>query len=238
MLIQPQKKIGTCESCAATGEIHILKNLSLCKSCFDRECAIIDQNGIRELESKMSMYRDWKKSIEIDSTIQIRTDIFNANIISIAELKEQIEQDPEVTNKHFKLAEVLQERYTHLKQVVFGLRESASTIENQQRAIQSYLNDLATKLRADEREKLKLQSIDYKPAEPKLTKPKAPKITKVDKAELRQACAELSTELGMIVSESTLQLLCVAKKMTLKEAIIHMRRTTKEVESEMREEGN
>jgi DNA integrity scanning protein DisA with diadenylate cyclase activity len=106
------------------------------------------------------------------------------------------------------------QRFSHFKQVVFELNQQIVEAGNQQKAIQIYLNQLANTLRQEEREKLRISDINYKPQPVKIEKPKPVKVTakKLDKAELRKYAAELQ------VSEFMLQQIVIAKGVTVADA--------------------
>ena len=99
---------------------------------------------------------------------------------------------------------------------------------NEQKAIQVYLNQLANTLRVEEREKIKLTDINYKPTATKITTPKPVKTSakKIDKVELRKYAAELG------VSEFTLQMVVVSKNLTVEAAANILRRSINESKSE------
>jgi hypothetical protein len=160
------------------------------------------------------------EQLEIDQTIQVRADLFNANTVSIIDMKQSIEADDNVTDKHYELAKKLKDRFLHLRSVLFELDEQKIGITSEQRSIQQYLNDLANKIREDKREELRLSDINYKPVAPSKPKrkPKTPKPKLFDKKELRRVANELD------VSEFTLQMLCVAKNLTPVQAAEELKR--------------
>jgi hypothetical protein len=164
----------------------------------------------------------------IDSSINVRTDLFNAATVSIVELKATIDADESLTNKPFALATELMTRFAHFKNVVFELNQKIVEAGNQQKAIQIYLNQLANSLRADEREKLKIADINYKPSAPKSITVKAIKTTakKLDKVELRKYAAELN------ISEFTLQMIVVSKGITVEAAARMLRHSINAAKSE------
>jgi hypothetical protein len=241
-----QTKIGTCEVCD-THELSITVhygNMWFCDDCWTKEekstvvhmspeaqQARVDAANefYNQRTAKMKVGSDNAAAIpinevlqasrKIDSSIQVRTDIFNASTIAIIELKKAIDEDATITNKPFALASELKTRYEHFKNVVFELQQKVVDAASEQRAIQTYMNTLANQLRAEEREKLKLSDINYKPSPPKIAKPKTIKTTgsKVDKKELRKVAQELG------VSEVTLKMMVVATGKTISEAAAAIR---------------
>lgn len=157
-----------------------------------------------------------KESREIDSAIQVRTDLFNAATKTINELKAAIDADENITNKPYALAEVLKERFDHFKAVVFETNQILVDASNNQRAIQTYLNTLANQLRAEERERLKIADINYKPAPPKTPKEKKIGTTSTKKKLDKAALKKYAMELG--IAEFTLQALCVSQGISAEDA--------------------
>jgi len=227
-------KVVECECCPNKVAERAIKvfggNMRMCVSCHAKE--IEAQIELQKPENQQArvdaMHNALEKAKAIDNAVSVRTDLFNAATVSIVELKQIIDTDESVENKNFKLAETLMERFEHFKSVVFEANESIVNATNNQKAIQVYLNQLANSLRAEERAKLKIQDINYKPKEVKPVKPRAIKTAKakLDKVELRKYAAELG------VSEFTLQMIVVSKGITVEKAADMLRKNLKESISE------
>lgn len=212
--------IGICADCKKPNvPIYETLNKLVCDNCFQSP----ENQEMRVQVSRAQ--QDMARSI--DQTITVRTDLFNAATASIVALKEAIDNDTSVTNKPYALATQLKDRFEHFKGIVFDLQNQLVEAGNQQKAIQIYLNTLANQLRQEEREKLRIQDINYKPNPVKTTKP-APVRTakKFDKSELKAAAKELG------VSEFTLQMLVVSKGITVEAAANILRRSIAESKSE------
>ena len=237
--LQQQSKKGECEVCDkkdVTITCHY-GNMWFCDECWATEEA--SQASITA-EQKQVRVEKFNESVEskvidasrvIDNSIQVRTDLFNAATTAIVDLKKAIDENPEIANKPYALAEELTTRFNHFKQVVFDAQQQIMEAGNHQKAIQVYLNQLANSLRAEEREKLKIADINYKPATVKPTVKRVStsqtkKSTKLDKAELRKFAAELG------VSEFTLQMVVVSKGITVEAAANILRRSIAETKSE------
>jgi hypothetical protein len=224
------RKTGDCEACDRTDTVIKVfhgKNLWLCDTCAEAEIqAQVD--SVRKQQAELNPVKDALiVAATIDSTIQVKTDLFNAATVAINELKATIESDSTITNKPYALAETLMARFTHFKQVVFELNAQIVEAGNQQKAIQIYLNNLANTLRAEEREKLQIANINYKPGPVKISKPTAKVVKpKIDKAELRKFAAELG------LSEFTLQMIVVSKNLTVAEAAKVLRHSINTAKSE------
>ena len=237
-------KIGKCEVCEEDGSVTLhYGNMWYCDECWSREeestrvhmsqeaqdkraaeWKIAADLQLAENRAKRNVGTNSEAAIpinavlvesrQIDASIQVRTDIFNASTKSIIDLKTAIDNDPNITNKPFALATELKTRFEHFKNVVFELQAKVQEAATEQRAIQTYMNTLANQLRAEEREKLKLQDINYKPNPPKVAKPKPIKTSKakIDKKELKKVASELG------ISEFTLQMMVVSTGKTIQEA--------------------
>lgn len=219
-------KIGKCEVCDAidTKIWCVYGNMWFCDSCLEKEKESqkeLESGADNRVEEVNKVNRAITEAQKLDSTIQVRTDLFNAATVSIVELKAQIDMDTTIINKPYALAEELMKRFGHFKQVVFELNQKIVEAGNQQKAIQVYLNQLANSLREAERVKLKIENINYKPAAPKISKPTPIKTTakKLDKVELRKYAAELG------VSEFTLQMIVVQKGLSVSDAATILRQS-------------
>jgi len=233
-------KVGECEVCDLK-EVVIrchYGNMWFCDTCWSieeraqaenmteaRQQERVDSASLRSASKVNDAIRQART---IDSSINVRTDLFNAATTSIVELKKTIDDDNSIVNKPYTLAQELMTRFTHFKNVVFELNQKIVDAGNQQKAIQIYLNQLANSLRADEREKLKISDINYKPSAPKSITVKAIKTTskKLDKVELRKYAAELN------VSEFTLQMIVVQKGITVEAAATMLRHSINAAKSE------
>ncbi len=206
----------------------------MCPSCRDKEMALSAKNAanadsrVAAMNACMEVRLDKDKKdkelkaiegvsqhIPVDSSIKVRNDFFNAEIVSIINMKKEIDADSSIEKKHFELALRLQDRFIHLRNVLFNIDEKRVSITSEQRGIQTYLNDLVSKLRLDEREKIKQQDLTYQPVIPKKpreSQARAPKKPKFDKVEL----ARLAKEIG--IPEFTIQTICVAKGISPVEA--------------------
>lgn len=234
-LMQQQTKIrtGDCESCSNQGCNNTLiessrgKFIWMCDDCRDKELAVLMEQNKQAIVGTTAIINPVNSvsievSRQVDSSVEVRTDLFNAATVAIVELKKTIDSDETITNKPYALAEELKKRFDHHKEIIFNASEVIVQASNQQKAIQVYLNQLANQLRTEEREKLKIADINYpvkpvKPAVKRVTTTQTKKSTKLDKAELRKYAGELG------VSEFTLQQIVVAKGITVAEAAAFMK---------------
>lgn len=238
---QPNNKAknGQCEVCDNDNLIVTCHygNMWFCEECWAKEITAEHMSA----ENQQKRVDAYKSSIEsrvletsksIDSAIQVTPDLFNAGTIAIVELKAAIEQNPEIINKPYALAEALTTRFNHFKTVIFEAQQAIVEAGNHQKAIQVHLNQLANSLRAEEREKLKIADISYKPNTVKPAKLKSVSTTgtkksgKLDKTELRKFASELG------VSEFTLQMVCVSQGITPEQAANKLRKSINEAKTE------
>jgi hypothetical protein len=219
-----QDYYGECECC---DKVHTEENpvkitvhygnMWFCDECWEKE-----SKATAELKANQQtvnvVTNALQQAARVDNTVQVRTDLFNAQTVSIINLKAEIDNNPEITNKPYVLAQELMARFEKFKSVIFEYNEKIVEANNAQKAIQVYLNQMANQLRSEEREKLKIADINYQPTKVKPVKPAAikttgtKKATKLDKVELRKYAAELG------VAEFTLQMVVVAKGCTIPEA--------------------
>jgi hypothetical protein len=194
-----KSKIGECESCPKTDtEVKCwFGNMFQCDECHAKDMA---HNSPEAQEARGQAYKQEQSILAeakaIDDSIQVRSDLFNAATVAIVDIKKAIDADESITNKPYKLAETLKARFEHFKNIVFDLNQQLVEAGNQQKAIQVYLNNLANTLRAEEREKLKIADINYKPNQVKSPTVKSIKTVgttnkKATKAEIKKAANEL-----------------------------------------------
>jgi hypothetical protein len=194
-----KSKIGECESCPAVGvEVKAwFGNMFQCNECHEKDMA---HNSPEAQEARGVAYKQEQSVLAeakaIDDSIQVRSDLFNAATVAILDIKKTIDEDANITNKPYILAETLKSRFEHFKNIVFDLNQQLVEAGNQQKAIQVYLNNLANSLRAEEREKLKIADINYKPNQVKTPTVRTIKTTgtsvkKATKADIKKAANEL-----------------------------------------------
>lgn len=219
-----QDYYGECEVCDKkhTEENPVKITVHYGNMWFCDECWVKEQSATAEIKANQQttqvVTNALQQAARVDNTVQVRTDLFNAETVSIINLKAEIDNNPEIANKPYVLAQELINRFEKFKSVIFEYNEKIVEANNAQKAIQVYLNQMANQLRSEEREKLKIADINYQPTKVKPVKPTAikttgtKKATKLDKVELRKAAAELG------VAEFTLQMVVVAKGCTIAEA--------------------
>ena len=236
---------ATCESCPTVGPCEIYSpeptiSLLLCPNCIRNEELARESPAAQAQRLKMINDRSNRSDVPttirlpqsaldlinrakvIDDSVQVRSDIFNLQTISINELKQSIDADESIKDKSYQLAVVLTERLNHFKKVIFELNEEMVNKATEQRAIQTYLNELANRLRTEQRDELKLRDINYQPDPVKIVKPRvssALQPKKIDKSEVKR----WAKEIGM--PEQMIQMTCISKNMSPEDAAKHIQKT-------------
>lgn len=196
-----------CEICSKEALVDIHWSMLLCKDCYEKELAA--QKEIRDTADERV-----KAISQPDTTIKVSQDIFNAKIASIEDLRKAIDADATIENKAFALASVLNERYIHLKNVLIPERQAlVNDGLTEERAIQSYYNDLSKKLREKERAEIKIQDVRYQPPDKPVKTPKAPTVKKYDKNAIRDAA------LASGLAENLIQMVCLQRNVSPLEAV-------------------
>ncbi len=179
--------IAQCEACPKVGPCEICADMLLCASCYAAEMKAVRDYQAPELqEARLQAAKEKRqindlleKSNKIDQSIQLVTDIFNAKTVALIEIMRSIDSDEAIENKPYARAEFAVNRIKHLTSVIFEQKKALTEAENEQRAIQVYLNQMANELRQEERAKLKIQDISYQPQAPKSPKTKTSGAKKV-----------------------------------------------------------
>jgi hypothetical protein len=186
-----------CDSCNMTAGVEPIstvngKTLLLCDNC-----TLLEQNAIKNeiIEQKTAeeknseIIKKLKDIIKYDETLTTSAQFFNAGTIACVELKKIIDSDDEipVSEKHFKLTELIKARYSNNKKILFSAKQIEIETTSDNRAIQYFLNDLASKLSKEESERLHLANIDYVP----VVAPKSvPKVKMTNDEKLAQIYAK------------------------------------------------
>lgn len=187
-----------CEACGTVGPCDAFGELLLCASCLKKEYDIaINQQKIRaqQIEHGAANVIEFPARVETNQATELiqklaetasfkkletSKDYFNAETEPIVELEKKIMSDESIgtiQQRQYKLAEEVKARFVNFQKVLFDITELQLAVTSYMRKDQHYLNELATKLRTEEREKLHLQDINYNPTAP--VKPK--KVSNVPK---------------------------------------------------------
>jgi hypothetical protein len=225
-----QYKIGACTYCTYTGTCHVENDHSLsCPECHQtlilRSINQPDENEKQDNDlSPISINAVLKESKSIDDSIRSALDVQVALPISILNIKEAINKDESIENKPFAYANAVHEHIVKLKMVVFDLNKTMNEKNEEIKNSVILLNNLANSLREEERAKLRLTDITYKPAKVKQFKPAKVTINKIDKKTIRELCKNTG------VSEITLRAVMVARNLTPQGAIDYIKNIATKLE--------
>jgi len=241
-------ELAECEACPNKGKLNVYADMLLCDDCIKKEK---DHQSPEKQAERLAAYQAslppkpepsgilninslLDRAREVDYAVKVVTDVFNAETVAIHEVYASIDADTEVPaeTKQFKKAEYITEHQTHLQKVLFEANQAVMDAQNRLRVTQQELNKIVNTLRAEEREKLKVLSPEYKPGAVKppketVSKPRAKKV-KFDKKELMDQAAKLQAE-GYIADWSNLQMMCVRRDMTPAQAAEVVRKTQTKV---------
>jgi hypothetical protein len=209
-----QGGLPECDYCESTDSIVKVGDSLTCP-LHRNEAAKSSNNTVTE-PAPINVNEVLKQTRAIDAGITVRTDIFNSETIALDDIKKAIYADDSITNKPFALASEVHARYIKYKEVIFEHQQIINDEMNKQRAAQVYLNNLANTLRTEEREKLKISDINYKPRNVALpVNKKTIKMvkTRIDAKELRAAASELG------IPEFTLKMIIIQKHLTVAQAL-------------------
>lgn len=207
-------QIAECGVCHKEKECTpFTSNMMMCAECRQRQ-KDFEEEIIATQQDRLDAQEVIYAARKIDASIKIQSDIFNAKTVAIHKLKEAIDADESIQDKHFTLARALDERYKHLVDILFSKRAEITEGENEQRAIQTYYNELAKRLRNEQREEIRLKDAQYKPIEPvKILKPKAITVKKYDRAAINAAA------IASGLPSQLIQMTCVQRNVTPVEAV-------------------
>lgn len=209
---------SVCDCCPSGANLRIAFGMTMCKECHEKELRLQEENKKQASARVVLANNLLETSRKIDASIELREDLYNAQTVSNIDLKNAIESDPSIENKQFAYAVALKERFEHFTKVIFDARKTLTEANNKQRAIQTELNELANKLRHDEREKLKLADLSYTPNTPAVKPPKTGK-PKTSNAKLIR---EMAAKYG--VPSHVIQLMVTARNMDPEKAAIEAKR--------------
>lgn len=211
-----------CECCSNdTGPFRLFMTMWMCPDCIAKNKELTAKSE-SEATARVLVTREHasdviavsnvlKQASDIDAAIQVKSDIFNAETVSIVELQKSIDTDDSISDKIGKLLELVAERRQSYQEKIFANQQENVDLANKQNAIQRYLNELKNKLTVEEREKYKLLDINYKPNVVKIANKPIKSIAKPAKLnleEVRKAAARAGVPMQVI------QMTCIRRNMT------------------------
>lgn len=246
----PESKHGPnapCDACENTGTLdyYLLGNSQalLCRDCIDRERKREqdderkkqdDYQSPEKQQARLDAYNSIVKPYEqmirnariIDEQIHLSTDIFNAKTVAFQDIRSAVWKDDSIESdkKYFELARIAKERILYFQNIIFGLDKQKIEAYSEQKSWHVALNDLANKLRVEEREALRISDITYDVKMPKVVTPRTIKLNekKANPKEIRALAEELK------MPWTTLQFVATSKGWTVEQLGNHFRKSIKE----------
>lgn len=179
--------MATCSVCLERVSCDVFDNQLACTSCIEilklrkieptEQAALTLENEVQETIIEAGLIKATNKPIDIiqEEIKQIEPidgfstakDFFNAETRAIVDIEAEIKANNALSTdeKTFELVRRIRERHTKFKQILFEAMSVQVEITSKQRAQQHYLNELASKIRKEEREKYHLADINYQPKE-------------------------------------------------------------------------
>lgn len=225
---RPEQDHGSdaeCEVCSKHGDCVDVNGILMCPGCLENEIS-----GKKEESKQMAQTNPLNSGNPIqrladmvrdsDARISSRPEFFNAETMAIEDIRKQLESDNSVLNKRFELAQIVYQRVVDFEKALFEVNQTRFEMNDRQQANRVYLQSLSQQLTAEEREKVRLKDISYPVQQPKLQTPKAPSTkAKSNKEELREAAAKYG------VDTIAIQTVCIARNLTIEQAIELMKKT-------------
>ena len=150
-----------CQVCSHTDYCSMYMTLMMCNSCRDNE---IKLQSISQQQAAARVEESIKQHDNVTEVIRYSSEFYNANVISLEELRKSINNDEE-----FCCA--IQARIEHLTSVLRpAARQTLSDVESEIAISQRLLNTTVSTLQREIREKFKSANINYTPSTEKKVK--------------------------------------------------------------------
>ena len=191
-----QPTTGDCECCDRINVVVTRRHNDLmCSACIELEDnAINRQRAVETIE----------KSVQIDATIELKTDIFNAATVPFTELRVAIQHNDAIPadQKEYELVKMAAERIKLMNAAIIADEQALMLKKNERHAWLTNVQEVASRLRTDYREKFRQFDLSYEPKPVKSTKPKAVKAPGTDttKTEVRKAVNEAAKKYSVDAS--------------------------------------
>lgn len=171
--------LAKCEACTFVGKCDVLGNMLLCPTCMAKEYHVaISQSEEQQKNNEFVEMNQGETLIahsrNVDAALLIREDFFNAETVSIVELREACGSDSA------KLFDLIKERQVAFQRKLIEVKESELNLNSRLRAQQQYLHDLVKNLTDVERAQRKVEDIKYQPVVKEVKAPKV-KVTAQEK---------------------------------------------------------
>ena len=180
--------ITECESCGTMADCELSNNILLCPSCLELESntpivssSVTVLSPTEKLDATMKRIAELVREIDGETPLRSREEFWNAETVSLHEIKERIESDPTIEDKSFTLAKVAEANINKLRAIIMHLGATRVSMVARAEANQVFLNEVVTKLKLEQRAQFKESDLRYKAPEPvkKPAKTKVPKLEKI-----------------------------------------------------------
>jgi hypothetical protein len=221
-------KLAICEACGAIGPCDLIGTILECTKCYKADMDSVKDYQAPELQDarlaahneKLGLDSLIEQSVKIDQSIQLVTDIFNAQTVATDTLCKAIDADESITNKPYAKNKLTYDRVRTFQSALFDAKQKVVELENAVRANQVYLNTIINQLRETERAEFKFKDINYPVSAPK--KPKKSKAA--DKA--GKTTKSTSVNMADVIKWAAILNIPAAQQ------IIHMRMLSKQMNAE------
>lgn len=161
-----KRKFGECDTCDSKNVQITLEhhNIWMCESCKTEDDERTEKN--KQVQAIIT------EAKVIDTTIELKSDIFNAVTVPATAIKAAIWADDSIPDnkKDFAYTSMMNERHLHFKKIVFERRAELLKLENEMLAWQVQAQHAAGKLHGEERAKFREIDVNYQPAPVKSVK--------------------------------------------------------------------
>ena len=215
-----QTKIGDCEVCINVNlkTTCTYGNIWMCDECIEKERKLTEEN-MKPENVQARVNATLHAAAKIDESVVVKTDLFNAATVASVELKAAIENDENIPadQKQYVYANACLERFQKFQKTVFDQRQELLENENKMRMWQTQVQQAASTLRGELREKFKQFDVNYQPAPPKTVKPASPRTSKkkFSREELNAAIKKYNLDGS---HATAVQMLVTAKNWTVENA--------------------
>jgi hypothetical protein len=148
----PKQTTGDCEFCERTNVVLTLQHGDMmCENCIADEA-----KAVKTVEESQA----------IDSSIQVKSDVFVAQTVAFVELDKAIQSNPAISSdmKGYTLAKLAAERIDQIGNAIFVKKAELAHLEDEHRKWLVDTHIAVSKLRPELRSQFAQYNIDYKPA--------------------------------------------------------------------------
>jgi len=226
MNLKPLKEKGNCDACVESIDVVLyeLHGMKMCDSC-----AKLD---IHASELAIAANGMIQASREVDATIEIKPDVFNAETVAIHQVMGAIQHDVNIpdSDKNFVMAKTCMEHFQTMQKAIFEEKqefaEKMRAKENAMRAWQVQVHTFASRVEDARKETFKNFDISYTPKPAKITKSTTTSTASKSKKPTKVELFDASKKYG--VPMAAVAFLASSRNMTADQAAHHIADTKRE----------